>query len=857
MGLERYRKKRDFERTPEPAGRKARRRGGPLSFVVQRHAASHLHYDFRLEHDGVLLSWAVPKGPSMDPGERRLAIHVEDHPLEYGDFEGVIPAGEYGGGTVMVWDRGRWIPRGDPAAGLRRGKLEFELQGERLRGGWALVRLRGRKGRGGKDEWLLIKEQDDLAAPGSGDAIVRERSSSVLSGRSMEEIARAEDRVWRSGEAAGGGGASALPPLATVAGARRARFPSSLLPELATLVSAAPEGEDWLHELKYDGYRVLSFVRNGTATLRTRRDQDWTDRFPRIAAEAAALPIESAVLDGEAVVVGANGLTSFQGLQNAIGSDPNAIVYYAFDLPYLNGHDLRRVPLVDRKSLLRAVLPFSSAGALRYSDDVRANGPAFHVEVCRRGAEGIVSKRAASHYESRRTRDWVKVKCLWRQEFVVVGYTDPSGSRAGLGALLLGVRERRRGPLVFAGKVGTGFTNSQLVALRKRLDPLVRKSSPVEGAPRGAAARGVHWVRPELVAEVAFTEWTKDGVVRHPSFQGLREDRSPESVVRERPAAAGEAASPRAPAGDEEMAEASVAEVPELAEVRFTSPDRVLYETQGLTKLDLARYYAAVAQWLAPLIAERPLTLVRCPQGEQRDCFFQKHADDSFPESIGRVEIREKTRTRTYFYVDSLAGILSVVNLGALELHTWGARRDRLERPDRLVFDLDPDPSVGWARVVEAAHAVRQTLAALGLESFAKTTGGKGIHVVVPLVRRTDWDVAYGFAKGVAESIVGAAPDRYTATMSKQKRKGRIFIDYLRNTRGATAVEAYSTRARPAAPVSMPVAWEEVTESLRRDQFTVANAADHMARRTADPWAGAAALRQSITKGMRHAVGAA
>ncbi|HVT60409.1 MAG TPA: DNA ligase D [Thermoanaerobaculia bacterium] len=970
MALREYRKKRDFSRTPEPAGkpspaRKAGRAGKKaraLSFVIQKHAARRLHYDFRLELDGVLKSWAVPKGPSLDPAEKRLAVHVEDHPLEYGGFEGAIPQGEYGGGTVLLWDRGTWSStEGDPAASYRAGKLKFELRGKKLHGGWTLVRMTGRRAGDKGENWLLIKERDEAARPGSADAVVVEQTESVASGEEIEEIAADPRRVWHSSRpekvarragAARGSARRAAPAAASraggshspgdatagqalqalqatgAAGVRKAAMPRALEPELATLVAAPPDGESWMYEIKYDGYRVLCELRQGKVRLSTRHGKDWTDRFASVAAAAAALPADSALLDGEVTALLPDGRTSFQELQNALGDhggDSSArsrqpgrqagsarsapeIVYFAFDLLYLDGYDLRQAPLEARKEALRTLLEGAGQGPIRWSDHVIGQGEDFFRQACSFGLEGIVAKRLDLPYRSGRSKDWLKVKCLERQELVIGGFTDPEGARVGFGALLLGVYDDG-GALRFAGKVGTGFTQRSLHELRERLDRLEQAKPPFAGPPRGAAARGVHWVAPRLVAEVAFTEWTADGSLRHPTFQGLREDKPPTEVRREgaspppkapsskprraapappqgrrkaagtgaRAAAAGRGRAPAAGRGAARRRAQAPAPVParrrpersseparrsrpggsaerlEVAGVRISHPDRVVYPQQGLTKRDLALYYERTAGWILPHLAGRPLTLVRCPEGQTGECFYQKHVGDQFPPAVERVPIEENEKTVEYGAIDSLPGLIALVQMGVLELHVWGAHRDRVERPDYMVFDLDPDEGLGWERVARAALELRDQLAVSGggLQSFLKTTGGKGLHVVLPLIRRQSWDEFKGFASAVAERLAANDPDRYTTNPLKARRKGRIFIDYLRNSRGATSIAAYSTRARPGAPISTPLAWDELGAPVRADTFTVQNLQHRLETLASDPWHDFSRVRQTITAAMK------
>jgi bifunctional non-homologous end joining protein LigD len=858
VSLADYRRKRDFGRTPEPAGKAGtggkRDKKGTGQFVIQKHDATQLHYDFRLELDGVLKSWAIPKGPSLDPKERRLAVEVEDHPLDYGAFEGVIPEGEYGGGTVLLWDRGRWQPEGDPRQGLRKGHLKFRLEGEKLHGGWALVRMRRREDEK-KDNWLLIKEADEEARPLRRGDVLKQRPESVDSGRSLGEIAdTAAERgeVWSAGGAAAKPGKLAragkkTPPKKRAAKRTRAassnRLPPFVAPQLATLAAEVPKGDDWLFELKLDGYRIEAAVAGGHAKLLTRNAKDWTAKFPVVAAAVAKLPVASALLDGEVVALAADGRSSFQALQNALrpeaGAERTALVYFVFDLLHLDGDDLTGRPLAERKDLLHRLLGRGTGATARYNDHIAEEGAAFYRQACRLGVEGVVAKRASAPYRPGRGTDWLKVKCIQRQELVIGGFTAPKGTRSDLGALLLGVYDGDE--LRFAGKVGTGFDAASLRDLRRRLQPLARKRPPFAAPPRGADARGVQWVEPKLVAEVAFTEWTADGHLRHPSFQGLREDKPARQVRRERPAPP-----PKAKKSKKSATPRKEEATDTVAGIHLTHPDRVLYPEQGVTKLDLARYYEAAADWILPHLAGRPLSLVRCPQGSGKACFYQKHLREGAPDAVRAVTIAEEDGGKEpYPYVNDLAGIVALVQIGVLELHGWGAKIANLEHPDRLVFDLDPDPSVGWERVAEAALLLRERLAELRLESFVQTTGGKGLHVFVPLSPRRSWDEVKAFARALAESVVAAAPDRYLSKASKAARKGKIFIDWLRNGRGATAIVPYSTRARAGATVATPLDWKELDRTQPLD-LSVKTVPARLAALRADPWEGFWKLRQSL-----------
>jgi bifunctional non-homologous end joining protein LigD len=903
-GLSAYKAKRRFDVTAEPRG-KVRRSTSGRSFVVQKHDASRLHYDFRLEHKGVLLSWAVPKGPSLDPAEKSLAVQVEDHPVDYGTFEGTIPEGQYGGGTVLLWDRGTWEPRGDVDEGLQEGKLKFELHGEKLRGGWTLVRMRGGKyGEDGKN-WLLIKERDEEVVPRAEGDVREQRAESIASGRGMEEIAAAGDNVWQSDrpgkatakrriarkavavrkksavrvpESGGGGGTGVVSELK---GAVRAEVPESPFPELATLVKEAPTGDEWLHEVKFDGYRIVAVGEAGRVRLLTRRGNDWSDRFAPVVEGVMALGGASVVLDGEVVVLDEKGRSNFQALQNVLkGVRKRAqLLYCVFDVLYYDGYDVTRVPLLERKRLLRQIVERAGAASpLRYSEHIQGHGGRVVAQACQSALEGIISKRAKSLYVPKRTKDWVKVKCGNRQEFVIGGYTEPAGSREHFGALLLGTFDAK-GDLVYCGKVGTGFDGRLLASLMKRMGEHEVEVAAFKDPPRGYEARGVHWLRPALVGEVQFTDWTDEGILRHPSFQGLREDKDPREVVREDAKVVLEDVSgkvqrvvrtqgpptsverePNRRAVQKSIKTKPTREKPELDEgpvagVTLTNPQRVQYPESGVTKLELARYYEAVAEWILPHLARRPVSLVRCPAGREKHCFYQKHLSDTMPAGVHGVPIREKKGVEEYVAIENLRGLVGLVQLGVLEFHPWGCREDDVEHPDRLIIDLDPGPGVEWGEVVEGARLVRERLADLGLESFVKTTGGKGLHVVFPVQRRTGWEDAKAFTRAVAEGIVRERPEKYLAVMTKAKRNGKIFVDYLRNGRGATAIAPYSTRAREGAPVATPLSWEELGERSPGGRLTVRTVPARLAALRRDPWEQIGSARQSISAAAMRRVG--
>lgn len=855
-GLNEYKRKRKFELTPEPEGKVKKSRAGHL-YIIQKHAASRLHYDFRLELDGVLKSWAVPKGPSLNPADKRLAVEVEDHPVSYGSFEGIIPERNYGGGTVMLWDRGTWDAIKDPRKGLREGRLEFNLHGEKLKGEWALVRMAPRPGED-KNNWLLIKMKDEYSERG-GKSVVDEYPLSAASGRTMKEIAAAEGKVWKSDKPKGSRSSPTkvkssdpmpdndLPDPAALTGARKSKLPAEIKPELATLVDSPPSGESWLHEVKFDGYRLISVLDGGKVRILTRNGKDWTAKFGGIAGALGTLPVKNAVFDGEAVVLNNDGISDFQALQNALKESRKIpLQYFVFDLLYYDGFDLMRAALIDRKVLLKKILGSSAkSGVLHYSDHIVGNSDAVFENACKISLEGIVSKRAAAPYVPRRTRDWLKIKCHKRQEFVIGGYKlSTKASRAGFGSLLLGYYDD--GALVYCGGVGTGFDSKSLKSIRKQLDTITQKNSPFKNPPAGADARGARWVRPGLVAEVEFTEWTDDNLLRHPSFKGLREDKPASEIVHERSS------------GEEAMTKDDTPKTSgtdTVAGVHLSHPDRVLYPDQGLTKGELAEFYADIADWILPHIVNRPLTIVRCPGGSQSQCFYQKNVGEGLPDAIHGISIEGKEADKTYISIKDLKGLISLVQVGVLEIHPWGSRIDNLEKPDRMVFDLDPGEGVSYSGVVDAAFKLRDILDDLGLRSFVKTSGGKGLHVVVPLERRSGWEEMKSFSKAVADEMVKLEPEKYIATMSKAKRKGKIFIDYLRNNRDATAVAAYSTRARNGAPVSTPITWDELSPDLAPNKYNVGNLRARLSSLRQDPWKDFFTTRQSITADMKNKIG--
>ncbi|CAN5440470.1 DNA ligase D [soil metagenome] len=797
--LARYNAKRDFAKTAEPAGTLAPGHGN--SFMVQKHDASRLHWDFRLEVDGVLKSWAVTRGPSLNPDDKRLAVRTEDHPLSYATFEGTIPKGEYGGGTVMLWDRGTWAPiAGKSAKDIEQGHLHFVLDGERMKGEWMLIRLKPR-GKEKGENWLLRKVGD--ADAGGGDALVEGALTSVKTGRTMAEIAEGKKAKTLPGtgkgtsrrlaEGAGrtvdAAGKSPSPP--------RGRMPKFQPPQLATLVDSVPTGTAWLHEVKYDGYRALVAIAGGKAKVFTRNGLDWTDKFPGVAEAAAALPVGSALIDGE-IVGFKDGKPDFSTLKDAISAGGNGLTLFAFDLLSLDGKDVTKRPNVQRKELLRPLISGADQ-RIQYAEHVIGAGEQLFETMCREGYEGIVSKKTDAPYRGARTKAWLKVKCTHRQEFVIIGWSQSDKSR-GFRSLLLGLHDADG--LRYAGKVGTGFSMDLIDELRAQMEKIETKA-PSATVPR-VAAKGARWVKPKLVAEIAFTEFTPDGVLRHPSFLGLRGDKDARSVVEEKPVAV---------------------EAPEI-HVKVSSRDREIFLESKVTKGDLADYYAAIAGLMLPWTANRPISLIRCPQGRGKHCFFQKHDAGTFGEYVHHVPIREKDgSTEEYLYVRDADGLVACVQMGTIEFHGWGSSVDTLELPDRMVFDLDPDEGLGFDAVKKAAVDIKGHLADIGLTSFPMLTGGKGVHVVVPLNPVADWPAVRSFAERFARALAESEPDRFVANMSKAKRVGKIFLDYLRNQRGSTAVMPYSARARPGAPVAAPVSWTELGDFEKGSAFGVTDLA--------------------------------
>ncbi len=841
--LDDYNRMRDFSATSEPAAerRRGKKSAGDhaLQFCIQKHDASHLHYDFRLELDGALKSWAVPKGPSLDPKVKRLAVHVEDHPLDYATFEGSIPEGHYGAGDVIVWDRGVWIPLEDPEKAYAKGKLKFELQGEKLAGVWNLVRTHMP---GKKEQWFLIKHQDSAARPQSDYDVLVAEPDSVLSERTIVDKPSLSAKQVKPLKASPK--APRKPASGKLAGAHKARIPAQLKPQLATLVESAPEG-DWQYEIKFDGYRIMARIDQDEVQLFTRNGHDWTHKLPKQAQALAALGLESAWLDGEMVVADADGVPDFQALQNAFdaGRSEN-ILYYLFDLPYLNGVDLREVPVQERRAALATVLKAHEDPLLRFSEAFDETPQALLNSACQMRMEGLIGKRLGSPYVSRRSSDWIKLKCKHRQEFVIVGYTDPKGARSSFGALLLGLHDRDSGELRYAGKVGTGFNETTLKSILAQLKPLRVKKPAVVNPTTGFEAKGVHWLKPSLLAEVAFAEMTQDGSVRHAVFHGLREDKPAKDITEE-----------RAKPMKTSKAQTTAPSQTDLADgkVRITHPDRVIDASSGTTKMQLAEYYASVAEWILPQLKDRPVALVRAPDGIAGDLFFQKNAENL---AIPGIRTLDKELTgQPVMLINNAEALIGAVQMSTVELHTWNATTTDLDKPDRFVLDLDPDPALPWKSMVEATALTLTVLDELGLKAFLKTSGGKGIHLVVPLTRKHGWDEVKDFSHAIVTHMAKLLPERFSAVSGPKNRVGRIFIDYLRNGLGATTICAYAARTREGLPVSVPLFREEVEEIKGADQWNVRNVHERLAEVGDEPWTDMKKTRQSITAEMRKRVG--
>jgi bifunctional non-homologous end joining protein LigD len=836
MDLKKYWAKRNFKKTSEPAGKVKKSKSTKKLFIIQKHAASHLHYDFRLELGGVLLSWAVPKGPCLDPQVKRLAMHVEDHPLEYGSFEGTIPKGEYGGGTVMLWDKGVWIPIDeDPVAAYKKGNLKFILKAKKLQGAWKLIRIRH-----DDKTWLLIKVKDEAAKTLKAYDVTQEEPLSVISNLDLDEIANKSKKVWHSDKASKKKtptkkkrNSSRVKAAKITVDLPKAAFPTKIAPQLATLVDKPPEGEEWIHEIKFDGYRFLAFKKNKIIKLISRNGKDWSDKFPTIVNAICLLPYANLIFDGEIVVLDKDNKSDFQLLQNAIKEGSEDFYYYVFDLLYYDRFSLAKLPLIERKTILKQIVPDKTNNILLYSDHIYSGGKSLLKHACEMSLEGIVSKQANRPYYPGRSKEWVKSKCVKRQEFVIGGFTAPQNTRKYFGALLLGTFDDNN-KLLYHGNVGTGFNEKLLKDIHNQLSKLSTDKCPFSVKPKGL--KSPTWVNPVLVAEIEFTEWTSENNLRHPSFKGMRLDKKARGIRREIDTPVQEIM--------ENHKSPSPQKPKSKVTFKITNPDKVLYPEDKITKGQIADYYQMVSAWILPYVSNRPLTLLRCPEGYQK-CFYQKHLKD---ETLGlyTFPIKEKAKVEEGIYINDIDGLKALCQMGVLEIHSWGSHVDNIEKPDFIVFDLDPAPEVAWVEVVNTAREIKKHLQQFGLKSFVKTTGGKGLHVVIPIKPEYDWDTIKNFSHVFVDFMVANNPTKYVSKMSKQLRKGKIFIDYLRNQRGATAISPYSTRARIHAPVSVPLAWEELTKNRKDTAYTIKTLEKRLDKLKKDPWQDFYKIKQSL-----------
>lgn len=789
MTLKIYKKKRDFKSTPEPTvskRKKVQKRNKPI-FVIQKHGARHLHYDLRLEMKGVLKSWAVPKGPSLDPKIKRLAVEVEDHPMDYANFEGNIPWGKYGAGPVLIWDRGTWECTDDPYKAYKKGDITFELKGKKLQGLWKLIRFNLDSEEG--EHWLFFKMKDDFS--NSKLDIVKSMPLSITSGLTLEDLENQKEVLKKK------------TPNSTDP------FPSHFKPTLATLGNQTPKGDDWIHEVKFDGYRLICMIKNKKIKLLTRNNLDWTDKFPFLVDELKNLPLKNGILDGELVVLNKKGISDFQLLQNFIKNQktsPGVVRYYVFDLPFLNGSNLMKRALIDRKKQLKDLFAdwVAPHEHIVYTDHIQGQGEWVYKKACQGSLEGIISKNISSHYEQKRSLNWVKSKCLSHQEFVIGGYTKPKGNREYFGALLLGYYNNKK-QFIYAGKVGTGFTQKLAQELYPLFSKLIQKKSSFQDVSNVDSIKEVIWIKPCLVAEIKFSSWTQDALLRHASFLGLRKEKK---------------------------------SIPQF-EVELTHPDKILIPTQTITKQELATYYDKISDLILPFIINRPLLLLRCP-GNDKKCFFQKHYHKTLPKGIHKIRVSEKNEKepKDYVMIKDKKGLMSLIQMDVLEIHPWGSTIKNIEKPDKIIFDLDPDPTLDWKKVVEGALILHKELKKLGLKNFVKTSGGKGLHIVIPLIPKRNWAAIKLFSQTLASQLAEQYPDLFTATLTKTHRKGKIYIDYLRNTRGSTAVAPYSTRALKDAPISLPISWRALKLVRSANQFTVKNYLNKSKKPKVDPWKG-------------------
>ena len=830
-----YKAKRNFAVTAEPA-EGGRPNPHALTFVVQKHAASRLHYDFRLELDGVMVSWAVPKGPSFDPKEKRMAIHVEDHPISYSSFEGTIPPKQYGAGTVIVWDNGTWEPVGDPHQGLAAGKLLFRLHGQKLEGLWELVKIA--KGGERQEPWILFKKKDAFARAHAEYDVIAALPDSVIAKPLKQAAPAAKPAAKTSGPSRP---------------ARKAALPAEIKPQLATLVAGIPSGGEWLFEIKFDGYRLMARFDKRKLALITRGGHDWSARMPTLARELGSLGLHSTFLDGEIVVLGENGAPDFNALQNAFdrGQGADHIVFFVFDVPFFEGHDLRPLPLSQRRQLLRDFLAEKSTDHVRFSDNFEADPASLLRSACQMQMEGVIAKRADAPYVSRRSETWLKLKCKLRQEFVICGYTDRTDRTDQVGSLLLGIHDAG-GKLVSVGSVGTGWSSEEAWEVKQRLLPLAAAKSPFEkgdarpGRWSRRKAGSERWVKPRLLAEVSFAEWTPDDQIRHASFIGLRDDKPAKVIVRERPKQLGPSAAPAEGKAGGKAGRSSV------ASVKVSHGERVIDETTGASKLDLVRYYESVAQFILPHLKGRPCSLVRGPTGVTGELFFQKHGEKIGIPGISELPENLWPGHAALLEIGSAKALVGAAQMNVIEFHTWNSTAKNIDRPDRMVFDLDPGEGTTWDHVQEAAALVRAMLDALGLQAWLKTSGGKGLHVVVPLAPRYDYETVKGFSQAIVQHLARTIPARFVAKSGPSNRVGKLFVDYLRNGHGATTAVAFSARARPGLGVSMPVAWDDLGQLKSGAQWNIRTAREYLSFQTEDPWKGYWKKRQPLAEAMKR-----
>ncbi|MDP9975228.1 bifunctional non-homologous end joining protein LigD [Variovorax paradoxus] len=841
--LSRYWAKRDFAVTSEPRGRRARP-GKALSFVIQKHAASRLHYDFRLELDGILVSWAVPKGPSYDPADKRMAIHVEDHPLSYGSFEGTIPPKQYGAGTVIVWDHGTWEPVGDPHEGLAKGKLVFRLHGQKMEGLWELVKIA--KGGEKQEPWLLFKKRDEFARAKADYDVVSALPDSVIAKplRTAAPPATAPRTKVKTGAPTPSSKKSAE-ARTVVPGAKKAPMPATISPQLATLASGIPADGEWVYEIKFDGYRVMARIQGGKASLITRGGHDWSAKMPRLVQELGRLGLKSAWLDGEIVVLTEQGLPSFNALQKAFdrGAGSDAIVLFLFDVPYFEGYDLREVALGARRQLLKALLDERATEHVRYSADFESDPSSILTSACQMNLEGVIAKRLDAPYVSRRSETWLKLKCKQRQEFVVCGYTDRTDGSPQIGSLLLGVHGPN-GELVSVGSVGTGWDATEAQDIKRKLAKLEVPQPPfAAGASKPGrwskrVAGSERWVKPVTVAEVEFAEWTPEGQIRHASYVALRTDKPASAIVRE-------TAKQMGPGPSKPARKAAT------GSVKVSNAERVIDPSTGLTKLDLVRYYESVAEWMLPHLQGRPCSLVRGPSGIQGELFFQKHDDKLSIPGVKALDEKLWPGHARLLEVGTAQALANAAQMNVIEFHTWNSLARNIDKPDRMIFDLDPGEGTTWPHVQEAAALVRTLLSELGLESWLKTSGGKGLHVVVPLAPRLGYDTVRAFSQAIVQHLARAIPSRFVAKSGPSNRVGKLFVDYLRNGHGATTAAAFSARARPGLGVSVPVSWNDLATLKSGAQWTIATAREHLSFQATDPWEGYWKAKQTLTGPMK------